>query len=558
MDPVTAGDGRQDEGDWGPVREESVSEFWWTMAFYVFLTVNFFTFYNLPFISLIRWILVNSRKVGIEKLPLVLYSIWMIFSLIVHSIVIILFPMDSCPGLPSLQCYKVMVVIIFNIIKIIMSLMMLMLARQLPESEISQMKYSLKKNENLDMSLGDNLLDSSDLQSDKDMQNFFLEIDKKQAIDDDDQFCHVLRFLYKEDVDAQASGDHYSKESLHRLQRSSNFQNVSISNKFIQDLSNLDNIKIISKETLKTEHELMALAKRLDSLLKNKAHQVLFLDPTRTDLDLVALERLINSLMNDLKSSAFLDHTNDICCQLVSEFLGMNWRSPVSRVWLEDFSLCTEFPQTFTLTADQAAILFRNFLVKTVSMTRKKGFFRLCVTDRKSKRELALVKNIGQIEKFVQKVFRFLELPFECSQASFPKELGYLLNVALNEIQDERALCSFLRTEDLVFQPISVLIPKVSCSVESCLSPSLEEPAYKLMLEYDFYFTSLVEVVRSKRHFRLISRNLEQKFGPRIGLDLEEFGDKAAVSRWLQGLLKDALVWNCVEFRVFISYFEQS
>lgn len=538
--------------------EESLSEFRWTLFYYIFLTVNFFTFYNLPFVSLVRWIIMNSRKVGIEKLPLILYTLWMIFSLLVHSLVIIVYPMDTCPGLPSLQCYKIMVIIIFNIIKIIMSLMMLMLIRQLPTSEISQMKYSLKKNENLDMSLGEHMLESTDVHSDHEMQHFFLEIDKKQAIDDNNQFCHVLRYLFKENADVHTSGDFFTKDSLNMLQRSSNFQNLSISNKLLQDLSRSENFKIISKETLKTEPELISLAKSLDSLLKNRVHRGLFLDHTRTDLDLVALEQLINSLMNSLKSSSFLDHTNDQCCQLISQFLGMNWEGLGSRLWLEDFSLCAEFPQVFTLSVDQANVLFRNFLVGSVERTKKKRLFKIYVMDKKTKRELVLIKNVDQIERFVQKVFKNLELPFECSQTSFPKEMSYLLNVCLNEIRNEDALCSFLRIKEGIFQPINVLVPKVSLNIETLVSYSTGDPQYKLIFEYDFYFTSVVEIVRSKKHFRLISNNLELKFGPKVSLDLDEFGNLDYMKDWVEALLSDALIWNSVEFRVFIGYFEQN
>lgn len=536
------------------LNESNTSNFWWTFAYYIHQSTNLLIIYNLPFISLIRWIIRNSKKVGIEKWPIIYYNYWLILILIIHTIVIIFVPIDKCESKKAIECYKVMVIVIFNSIKIILSIVLLILSRQIPNQEISQLKFSIK---NKDNSLTQVLMDENIL-SNYENKFFFLEIDKKQAINENNDYCHVLRMIYKERVQRNEKNQEFTiLDSIpNKNGLKSSYKNSTYKSSYAYGSSIIyETFQDITKELFKTEDELISLALELKHVLRFNAHKSLFMSPDNQNLDLNVLENLVNTSMNEFKTSIVVDDVNEKCCQLISKFLGINWINQFRQLWLKDFSLSAEFPQIFTLSSEQSNVLFSRYIVTAFKKTNKINVFKVnvhCVSLNEYKK---IVVTLNEIESFCSNVFPEIDLNFNTKNLSFKKEITYLMNVCLNEIQDLEKLSSFLGFENKNLTFSEIEIPKTKMTIEPVYSKDSSKCEYKISLEFVTIGSSIVQIVRSFGHFQVLSNNFELRFSEDFAFDLNKYENLDYVKKWLSMLLGNSRIWKSSEFRIFIQYF---
>jgi hypothetical protein len=380
---------------------------------------------------------------------------------------------------------------------------------------------------------------------------FTLEIDHKQVLDEQGKYYHVLKYIYKQRKLAVGSDFDVGKRNI--LSGLTNYDdNGNGINESEDNDSDVEGYKYIGKEINKTEEELASLAKELE---QGQA-ETIFNDPGKTDLNLMSLERLINRVMNQHKTSLIRDPSIQSMYTRLSDFLGIHWKHRRSSLWLQRFSLCTEFPKHFMISTQNAQIIFPIFLVKFVLYTNKHNIFNLKILIRENNETISIIHSLTHIENFCKTQFPNLSLPVQTENSHFKKDLKYLLNVCLNEISDEHLLCSFLKINKLNLPSIlDVDIPKVSLEIESFYGGDEDPLKYRLIFEFLFPNAKRSEVVRSQRQFDLLSHNLRLRFGKDYAIRLELFSNISYVKNWVNMLLENPSIWRSTEFKIFVNFF---
>lgn len=526
---------------------------WATLAYNLVQVVNLLVVYNLPYISLVVWVKKNSNKVGIEKKPIVYYILFLVAILLLHSTLLLVFRIDSCRDEPVRHCLQIIVVLVLNALKLAMCLAMMLVTLRIPAQEISQIKLSHTKSRSLigDVTISGSSKEYSQIQLEDQQPFFTLRIDKKQQISHDDKFCHAVNYCYRETVDDRVLRDFETTNSSAANQELAD----DLDERLLTGLAQSDT-RVIRRQMLKTEAELVSLARDLLRLSRKDRTRSVFSDAAQTELDLGDLEDLVNGLMNNLKSSIVHDDFVEKGCQLVADFLQIDWTGVADGVWLKGFSLCSEFRLTFLLTQAQFAELFPNFLVEHVRAANDSRL-RLEVLLKREDRRVAVDKSLGQIEALANDVFPGLDLPADTKHFCFHKDLTYLLNVCLNEHPRQSRVLRFLGLDEVRVYSIQTKAPRITLDIESFYGREDRHVQYRLTFEFGFMDRDIKTVVRSKRHFMLLSKNLSRRFGSKYALRKTGYGDMGYVKSWLEKLFQRLEIWRSSEFRIFVGYFER-
>jgi hypothetical protein len=311
----------------------------------------------------------------------------------------------------------------------------------------------------------------------------------------------------------------------------------------------------IEKEISKSESQLIELARKLKRICLHREIDSLFHDPQNMDVNLNKLEIIINHIMNTFKNSIIRNASNEKCCKMVSDFLEINYSSKIGKVWLKGFSLCHEFPFDFTLSPHSMNILFPNFQVKNIKFTIQKNVFKFDVFVIDQNKAISVVKTLNQIELYANTLFKNLEFPSESEHINFKNEIKYLLNVCLNECINHKLTASFLEIEEVTSHSIYMKTPQLSLDIESYFDYIEDDIQYRLTLEFGVMETNVIEVVRSKSHFMLLSRNLVMRFGEHLRLKSTMFGNVEYIKKWLEDLFENQLLWRSTELKIFLNYY---
>ena len=214
---------------------------------------------------------------------------------------------------------------------------------------------------------------SFEIEKRSDIMKFFsFEIDKKQSVDENGNYSHKIQIYYQEEQAAN------QKEDL-SLSEKRDLKNSQI---LLESLLNSDEktpSKYIKKETRKTEKELITFAQEIKKIESPEKVDTFFDNFGKTDLNISNLQETVNKFMNEYRHSIIHEQTKEKKFQLVSKFLGITWNYRSSNLWLKKFSLCTEFPSHFMITAKDAEVIFPNFLVQSVMFTNKDNVFKLSI-----------------------------------------------------------------------------------------------------------------------------------------------------------------------------------
>ncbi|MEL6802515.1 MAG: hypothetical protein AAFO91_01880 [Bacteroidota bacterium] len=338
------------------------------------------------------------------------------------------------------------------------------------------------------------------------------------------------------------------------------------SNRVLADSSNFllsqqTQFRKVQKELHRTEQQLISLAKKLSSLaLKHNQKLGLFEDLAQNNLNLEQLETTINQIMNNSAASISAEEFLPVAHKLLSTFLEVPKLNPAARqsVWLRDFSLLHQFPQDFVLNSRLAKSIFPRFATLQIESTQRADTFKLKVLSSRSKKQLIVFKSLLSIQNFAQDVFRDLSLPPPSQHPSFKSELGYLVNVALNESDSPERVGAFLKLSRDEYPRDHTLIPtpETQFSLTSQFNPKSNSLEYRIDFRFGLFEPAEVSVVRTRGHCLLLENNLRIRFGADFKLQIKNFVEPADVREWLEKLLGFERVWESTEFRLFVGFHE--
>lgn len=432
-------------------------------------------------------------------------------------------------------------------IKICFCVAVLIISKKLPVSVFSQFKLrgSLDSGRNN----SEEFSTSFEIEKRSDIMKFFsFEIDKKQSVDENGNYSHKIQIYYQEEQAAN------QKEDL-SLSEKRDLKNSQI---LLESLLNSDEktpSKYIKKETRKTEKELITFAQEIKKIESPEKVDTFFDNFGKTDLNISNLQETVNKFMNEYRHSIIHEQTKEKKFQLVSKFLGITWNYRSSNLWLKKFSLCTEFPSHFMITAKDAEVIFPNFLVQSVMFTNKDNVFKLSIYIRNERKKMSIIRSLEQIERFAKSQFPKIKLPSNTDNINFIKEIKYLLNVCLNEATNESFICKFLNKKNVTIIPFNMDIPKINLEIESFYGFEEDGMRYKLSFEFGFISLKKSEVIRNLKQFELLSHNLQLRFGSEYVLRPEMFLNINYIKNWLEKMFENELIWRSTEFKIFINYF---
>ena len=324
--------------------------------------------------------------------------------------------------------------------------------------------------------------------------------------------------------------------------------------------SNQTQIRKVKKEIHKTEEQLIKLAQDLVKLgAKSNRKLELFEDLQHQNLNLEELEQIINDIMNNHNMSIGAEDFANEAKELFCKFLQIPKliTGKAQRVWLKNFSLVNQFPADFVLNGQLTRSLFPHYVTACIELTRRSDTFKLTILSSRDGTQKNLYKSLLSIESFAKSIFTKLKLPSVSSHPSFKAELGYLLNVCLNECPSPSLIASFMKSES---SPKLALALFPSPQTDVSLSPQFNAKSNSLEYVLDFRFglfePSQVRVIRSQGHFQVLERNLVMRLGNDVSFDFVNFVHLNDVRDWIFSLLGCEGIWASTEFRLFMGFHE--
>lgn len=524
---------------------------------YILQAINLFAFYNLPFISMINYIRKNSNKIGIEHFSIFLYFSYLIITLIVCTLIILTLPFDPCKTKSIFFCQKILTSVILNILKCVLAITILILAKNLPKSEIfqmmstaslSQLDYQDSLNYRLNLDFDDHnfLLDDQNVQ-------FSVTIDPKQKIDKNGLFSHEIQLIEKKirmsEVQSKIGSLNINKdmfcESFHRSERKPKGS------------------RFKKRKSIETKMIFYKSEKQLETLFfdikKIKGVFMLQLDQFELgELDVTELENDINLFLNKSKSSSKQEMIqNERIKEKIKDFFNLEKQATSGKTWMKNISLYIEFPSAFYLSNKMKNLLFRSFQVLNFEYTNKMNVFNIIIQNVQNFKTFSLTKTLEDIEHLIRSLFSSIVFPKKINHHNFKREVIYLINVSLNESEELNTVQSFLKMNVCALQ--STLINTCFLEIDLKLFGRSDKHSdfYQIVLTDTRFLSGTKEqITRGKKHFRILSNNLAMRFGVEYLFRFEKFLDVKYVYEWLVKLQSNDRIAKSVEFILFLNYFK--
>jgi hypothetical protein len=488
--------------------------------------------------------------VGLQNKPIISYAVFLIVALLLKIITDLLFTMEQCGGKSLRSCYQIMVPLIFSTLKVGFSSLLIVLAVNMPKSEIEQMKTSIKKSFSLGQPLDNTFEEEEETDNEGPVRNthlshFFMSIDKMQKLNEHGQFCHLIKYTVKSKIGSVSN----SSSDLYR-------SNDELSLKKMSEQTSEGRFTLTDPhkyfEIYKTEEEIKNFCMKLQSFYFNKFEEVDLLDNIdNSRVDLSNMEILVNKIMNEVRSSLLIDEKMEQLSNCIMKFLEIDHLSKNTKVWMPGIFLLIDFHSEYNLLEDQTEKLFPNLRATAIKRVDPLNVFHINIFNSKTDLSIVLKKSLSQIESFVQKVFENLVLPSNTQHANFEKEIRNILNVCLNENPNKFQVGCFLGMSDFAHQVLASFKFDFSFEVVSFYGQENMNLQYKIIVELSSTKTVVHEIIRSVKHFNTFSNHLGLRLPQHDKFKPDQFGDSHYLKHWLQKVLQLPTIWKLSETKLF-------
>ena len=301
----------------------------------------------------------------------------------------------------------------------------------------------------------------------------------------------------------------------------------------------------------RTESQLRELAVALEQFTSAPADQDL------AAFKVTDLEETVNGFLNANVSEAQSDFDDIQKAQhLILCFFRLQREIQLNPIWIQHLFLLFEFPSAFSLTPSSTGHIFPQFEVARVRR-QPSGEFHLRIDVKKQRRSISLNKSVAEIQRLVSLTFDFLVFDLRADDPRIRRQFVYLLNVCLNDLSQSQYVFEFL---EYLVQPIEWPYRdpvKIEFRLEMFECDCYNENYYEIwMTESGRPELAPVKIKRSLEHFRVVSRNLNMRFGFKFLFELKSFSESEAVKRWLESVSSNPLTAYYPEWLLFLDHFQ--